>query len=68
MIDETGFNLEYWSRFTLEEFIQEGVKDRVLGGNTDKLKAAYELIRLQRQASGVRSTDRDQGSDRTDRE
>lgn len=53
-IDGTGFNVDYWSRFTLEEFIAEGVRDNVLSGDADKLKIAYELIRLQGQAGEIR--------------
>lgn len=58
MIDGTGFNVEHWTRFNSEdEFVAAALKDGIYLGEANrelKLKVAYELICIQRQAKGVR--------------
>lgn len=53
IIDGTGFNLDYWSRFSLQQFIEEAVRSNIFNGDIKKITAAYELIRIQGQADGV---------------
>jgi hypothetical protein len=49
IIDNTGFSIEYWSRFTEAEFIEQGMKQKVFKQHPDDvrrelLKQAYRII------------------------
>ncbi len=58
IIDQTGFNLDWWSRFTsVQEFVEAGIREHVFEGENqvEKLRAAYELISVQSKVTGVRS-------------
>lgn len=68
-IDGTGFNVGFWSRFTLDQFIEEGVKNKVYEGSVhqiEKLKVAYELICVPGSVTNLRLNGGDAGSDSTD--
>ena len=49
IIDNTGFSIEYWGRFTEAEFIEQGMKENVFKQYQDEvrreiLKQAYLII------------------------
>lgn len=49
ILDNTGFNVEHWSRFTEAEFIEQGMKQRFFKQHQDEvrrqlLKQAYQII------------------------
>lgn len=49
IFDNTGFNIEYWSRFNEAEFIEHGMKQNVFKRRPDDvrkelLKQAYRVI------------------------
>lgn len=49
IVDNTGFNVEYWARFTESEFVQMNIKSGTFGQYNEEnriylLKEAYRLI------------------------
>ena len=49
IFDNTGFSVEYWSRFTESEFIGQGMRQKVFKQYPDDvrrelLKQAYQII------------------------
>lgn len=49
ILDNTGFNIEYWSRFTESEFVEHGMQQKVFKQHSDEvrrelLKQAYQII------------------------
>ncbi len=50
ILDNTGFSIEYWSRFITEQsFIEHGLQQRVFSQHRDEirrelLKQAYQII------------------------
>jgi hypothetical protein len=51
IFDNTGFNIEYWSRFTESELIEHGMQQKFFKQHTDEirrelLKQVFKLIHL----------------------
>lgn len=51
IFDNTGFNVEYWSRFTESELIEHGMQQKFFKQHTDEvrrelLKQVYQIIHL----------------------
>jgi hypothetical protein len=49
IIDNTGFSVEHWTRFTEAEFIEQGMRQKVFkqyqdGIRRELLKQAYQII------------------------
>jgi hypothetical protein len=49
IFDNTGFSVEYWSRFNQAEFIEQGMRQKVFKQYSDEvrrelLKQAYQII------------------------
>jgi hypothetical protein len=49
IVDNTGFNVDYWSRFTEAEFVNMNIKHGVFkqypeSGRRELLKQTYQLI------------------------
>lgn len=47
IIENTDFNVEYWSRFSQDEFVSQCLRDRIFieyENREELLKLAYQLI------------------------
>jgi hypothetical protein len=49
IVDNTGFSVEHWSRFTEAEFIEQAMKEKFFKQHSDNtrrdlLKLAYQII------------------------
>lgn len=49
ILDNTGFSVEYWGRFTESEFIEQGMKQKMFKRHPDEvrrqlLQQAYQII------------------------